>query len=74
MPKKYVQNALITWCEDNTSRIWKEIPNRESPAEFLIEAAEVLAREKHKRKKFSAKSFYIKKAKTRLTTKLSHLM
>uniref|UniRef100_A0A915PHM0 RAVE complex protein Rav1 C-terminal domain-containing protein n=1 Tax=Setaria digitata TaxID=48799 RepID=A0A915PHM0_9BILA len=24
MSRQYVQNALLTWCEDNTVRIWKE--------------------------------------------------
>uniref|UniRef100_W6NDT1 CBN-RBC-1 protein n=1 Tax=Haemonchus contortus TaxID=6289 RepID=W6NDT1_HAECO len=30
MPRKCMQAILITWCEDNTSRIWKETPSQES--------------------------------------------
>lgn len=38
MPRRCVQNALITWCEDNVSRIWKELSRREFPttAESLL--------------------------------------
>uniref|UniRef100_A0A915EAK0 Uncharacterized protein n=1 Tax=Ditylenchus dipsaci TaxID=166011 RepID=A0A915EAK0_9BILA len=76
MPRKFVQNTIITWCEDNTSRIWKEVPNRDSSQSesSLIEAAEVVSQEKHKRKKFSHKHFHLKKTKNRLVTKLSYLM
>lgn len=32
MPRKCIQSVLMTWCEDNTSRIWKETP----PPELAI--------------------------------------
>lgn len=74
MPRKYIQNAIITWCDDNTSRIWKEIPSRGTAFNVLIEAAEVVAQEKQKRKRFSHKNFHLKKAKGRLARKFSNLM
>ncbi|KAI1722626.1 dmX-like protein 1 [Ditylenchus destructor] len=75
MPRKFVQNTIITWCEDSTARIWKEIPNKDSnQAESLIEAAAIVTHEKQRRKKFTHRHFHLKKTKSRLVTKLTNLM
>ncbi|KAH7691221.1 RBC-1 protein, partial [Aphelenchoides avenae] len=69
MPRKCVQNALITWCEDNTSRIWKETPNTDRYTELLLDAVDSVTEEKQRRKK--SKHSRIKKARSRLVKKLS---
>uniref|UniRef100_A0A914YLS6 RAVE complex protein Rav1 C-terminal domain-containing protein n=1 Tax=Panagrolaimus superbus TaxID=310955 RepID=A0A914YLS6_9BILA len=73
MPRKCVQNAIITWCEDNTSRIWKQIPKSDSQLEALIEAVDVVSRTNERTLKKN-KSFRIKKARRKLVTKISQLV
>lgn len=68
--RKSIQNVLITWCEDNTSRIWKETPFHDSNLDSLLEAVDSVSREKQKRKHKHAS---IKKAGNKLISRLSHL-
>jgi DmX-like protein len=68
--RKSIQNVLITWCEDNTSRIWKETPFHDSNLDSLLEAVDSVTREKQKRKHKHAS---IKKAGNKLISRLSHL-
>ncbi|KAE9556016.1 hypothetical protein FO519_000762 [Halicephalobus sp. NKZ332] len=73
MPRKCVQNAIITWCEDNTSRIWKQTPKNDSQLEALIEAVDVVSKTTEKAQK-ARKSFKIKKARRKLVSKISQLL
>lgn len=73
MPRKCVQNAIITWCEDNTSRIWKQTPKNDSQLEALIEAVDVVSRTTEKAQK-ARKSFKMKKARRKLVSKISQLL
>ena len=84
MPRKIVHNALITWCEDNTARIWKEVQNSDSGLQYnffnVIQHAIVqqnghpsvikpLTNNKHNSHRVSLQ---MRKAKTRLIQKFSH--
>jgi hypothetical protein len=79
-----VHNALITCCEDNTARIWKEIPSNEPNLELhfinAVQNAIVLQQEKEnstKPKKANNShrvALQMRKAKSRLVHKLTHMM
>ncbi|CAG9539942.1 unnamed protein product [Cercopithifilaria johnstoni] len=42
MSRQYVQNTLLTWCEDNTVRIWKEAATVSLDFQAVISSAEVM--------------------------------
>lgn len=71
---KCVSNALITWCADNTSRIWKQTLSTNDTVEQLLNAVQVVQMEKPFRRKSSQKNNVSKKARTRLMSKISRLM
>uniref|UniRef100_A0AC34PUG3 RAVE complex protein Rav1 C-terminal domain-containing protein n=1 Tax=Panagrolaimus sp. JU765 TaxID=591449 RepID=A0AC34PUG3_9BILA len=73
MPRKCVQNAIITWCQDNTSRIWKQTPKNDTQLEALIEAVDFVSKTTEKTQK-TRKSFKIKKARRKLVSKISQLL
>ncbi|CAD5221721.1 unnamed protein product [Bursaphelenchus xylophilus] len=74
VPRKCVSNVLITWCSDNTSRIWKQTPSTNDTVEQLLTAVQVVQQEKPSRKKVSNKHNTLKKARTRLISKINKLM
>uniref|UniRef100_A0A7E4VLC2 WD_REPEATS_REGION domain-containing protein n=1 Tax=Panagrellus redivivus TaxID=6233 RepID=A0A7E4VLC2_PANRE len=73
MPRKCAQNAIITWCEDNISRIWKQTPKNDTQLENLIEAVDVVSKTAERFQKRN-KSFRVKKARRKLVTKISDLI
>jgi hypothetical protein len=86
MPRRLVHNALITWCEDNTARIWKEIPSNEPTPElhFINAVQNAIAIHHDKENNFNKPSkkshnshrvaFQMRKAKNRLVHKLTNIM
>ncbi|KAL7077250.1 hypothetical protein ACQ4LE_003475, partial [Meloidogyne hapla] len=82
MPRKLVHNALITWCEDNTARIWKEVQNGDSGHQYnffnVIQHAIVQQNGHPSASKPSTKhnshrvSLQMRKAKARLIQKFTH--
>ena len=84
MPRRLVHNALITWCEDNTARIWKEIPSNEpNPELHFINAVQNAIALEHEKENFNKPkkqynahkiAFQMRKAKGRLVHKLTHIM
>ncbi|TKR87267.1 hypothetical protein L596_011689 [Steinernema carpocapsae] len=71
MPRNCIQNVLITWCVDNTSRIWKENCQFDNAFDVngdIIEIAEV---EEHHHKKH--KHFRVKNARKKILNRLSKL-
>ncbi|KAK0411859.1 hypothetical protein QR680_005883 [Steinernema hermaphroditum] len=71
MPRNCIQNVLITWCVDNTSRIWKEnlpFDNAFDVNSDIIETADV---EEHHHKKH--KHFRVKNARKKILNRLSKL-
>jgi len=80
MPRKLVHNALITWCEDNTARIWKEVQNGDAGLQYnfinVIQHAIVqqnghpsVIKPKHNPHRVSLQ---MRKAKARLIQKFTH--
>ncbi|CAD5215760.1 unnamed protein product [Bursaphelenchus okinawaensis] len=75
VPRKCVSNVLITWCSDNTSRIWKQIPSTNDTVEQLLTAVQAVQQDKPSRKKAAAKhNNTLKKARTRLISKINKMM
>lgn len=44
--RQYVENVLLTWCEDNTVRIWKETATVYLDFQTVVNNAEVICIEK----------------------------
>uniref|UniRef100_A0AC35TZX5 WD_REPEATS_REGION domain-containing protein n=1 Tax=Rhabditophanes sp. KR3021 TaxID=114890 RepID=A0AC35TZX5_9BILA len=74
IPRKNIQNVLVSWCKDNTSRIWKEIVSNEATfTDINGEQSECYVTDKtSKRKHF--KNFGIKAAKSKLMNKMHQLI
>ncbi|KAI6235649.1 hypothetical protein M3Y95_00074000 [Aphelenchoides besseyi] len=74
VPRKCVNNAIITWCADNTSRVWKQTPSINDTVEQLLNAVQVVQQDRNVCKKTPSKHATLKKARTRLISKISRLM
>ncbi|KAL3102156.1 hypothetical protein niasHS_003565 [Heterodera schachtii] len=83
MPKRWAQNALITWCADKTARIWKETPSRDAHLELNFSGAveKVVAvqqeseqQQTDKIKKNPKMGAQMKRARGRLMHKLGQLI
>ncbi|CAI2358263.1 unnamed protein product [Caenorhabditis sp. 36 PRJEB53466] len=75
MPRKCIHSVLISWCDDNTSRIWKESPLPEtSIIDLTGEGGGEPLWEFQKSKKFFGKHIRVKKTKTKILNKLRSLI
>lgn len=75
MPKKCIYSSLISWCEDQTSRVWKESPPLEaSIIDLTGEGGGEPLWEKQKTKKFFGKHIKMKKTKNKILKKLRSFM
>uniref|UniRef100_A0A914I5X4 USP domain-containing protein n=1 Tax=Globodera rostochiensis TaxID=31243 RepID=A0A914I5X4_GLORO len=83
MPKRWAQNALITWCDDNTARIWKETPSQDAHVElhFISTIDKVIALQQEREqqsdnrlKKHPKMAAQMKRAKSRLMHKMGQLI
>ncbi|CAI5454852.1 unnamed protein product [Caenorhabditis angaria] len=75
MPKKCIFATLISWCEDNTSRIWREAPPPEmSIIDLTGEGGGEPLWDKQKTKKFLGKHIRVKKTKNRIINKLRTIL
>jgi hypothetical protein len=74
VPRKCVNNAIITWCADNTSRVWKQTPSVNDTVEQLLNAVQVVQQDRNITKKSPSKHATLKKARTRLMSKITRLM
>ncbi|CAB3399146.1 unnamed protein product [Caenorhabditis bovis] len=75
MPKKFIQAALISWCTDNTSRIWKETPPVEmSMIDLTGEGGGEPLWEKQKSRKLFGKPIRVKKTKNKILSKLKNIL
>lgn len=74
VPRKCVNNAIITWCADNTSRVWKQTPSINDTVEQLLNAVQVVQQDRNVTRKSPSKHATLKKARTRLMSKINKLM
>ncbi|KAK6017324.1 hypothetical protein OSTOST_17157 [Ostertagia ostertagi] len=74
MPRKCIQTVLMTWCEDNTSRIWKESPFQELTISDLCGDGGEVSWEKNRPRKFFGKHFRVKKIRNRIVNKLKGIV
>lgn len=54
--RKCVQNAIVTWCEDNTARIWKETCISSTEFQVVSSIYEVVSMEKAPEQKSKRRS------------------
>uniref|UniRef100_A0A9J2PHZ4 RAVE complex protein Rav1 C-terminal domain-containing protein n=1 Tax=Ascaris lumbricoides TaxID=6252 RepID=A0A9J2PHZ4_ASCLU len=73
MSRRCVQNVLLTWCEDNTARIWKEtVSTNTAPLNNdLLDAGSV---DKNTPSKLAYKSSKMRNARSRLMSRLKNLI
>ncbi|KAK6760766.1 hypothetical protein RB195_022003 [Necator americanus] len=76
MPRKCVQAVLMTWCEDNTSRIWKETP---PPELAMIDLSGdggtgEPSLERSRPRKFFGKHIRVKKTRNKIINKLKGIV
>lgn len=74
MPRKCIQAVLMTWCEDNTSRIWKETPPHELAIIDLSGDGGEQSIERIKPRKVFGKHFRVKKARNKILNKLKGIV
>ncbi|CAD6187487.1 unnamed protein product [Caenorhabditis auriculariae] len=74
MPRKCIQAALISWCADNTSRIWKETPPPELSIIDLSGDGGEPGWDKTRPKRIFGKHIRVKKTKNRIITKLKTML
>ncbi|WKY17140.1 hypothetical protein Q1695_001621 [Nippostrongylus brasiliensis] len=74
MPRKCIQAALITWCEDNTSRVWKETPSHELAIIDLSGDGGEPLMERNKPRKLFGKHLGVKKARNKILNKLKGMV
>ncbi|NP_001368760.1 RAVE complex protein Rav1 C-terminal domain-containing protein [Caenorhabditis elegans] len=75
MPRKCISPILMSWCEDRTSRIWKETPAPEtSIIDLTGEGGGDPLWDRQKQKKFLGKYIRVKKTKTKILNKLRKMM
>ncbi|CAJ0582912.1 unnamed protein product, partial [Mesorhabditis spiculigera] len=73
MPRKCVSNVLITWCSDNTSRIWKETPSTESLMFELNNETENVAPHANEKKGHGKFKHNVKRARNKILRKFHHI-
>ncbi|VDN05634.1 unnamed protein product [Thelazia callipaeda] len=66
MPKQYVQNVLLTWCEDNTVRVWKEPTTESSDFQIMKSVAEVACLERNLRSEHRSKNHSIRSTRIKI--------
>uniref|UniRef100_A0A8R1HL41 WD_REPEATS_REGION domain-containing protein n=1 Tax=Caenorhabditis japonica TaxID=281687 RepID=A0A8R1HL41_CAEJA len=75
MPRKCIHAVLVSWCEDKTSRIWKELPPPEtSIIDLTGEGGGEPLWDRQKSKKFLGKHIKVKKTKNKILNKLKSLL
>lgn len=72
--RQCVQNALLTWCEDNTVRIWKEGTNIASDFQVVNSAAEVTSIEKSSPKERRSKRHSLWSTRTRIKALIKKIL
>ncbi|VDM63599.1 unnamed protein product [Angiostrongylus costaricensis] len=70
MPRKCIQAVLMTWCVDNTSRIWKETPPPELAIIDLNGDGGEPSWERSRPRKIFGKHFRVKKTRNKIINKL----
>ncbi|EJW88048.1 hypothetical protein WUBG_01037 [Wuchereria bancrofti] len=74
MSRQYVQNALLTWCEDNTVRIWKEATTVSVDFQTVISTAEVIFIEKSPTGERCSKKHSLRSTRAKIKTFLKKIM
>ncbi|KAM3726028.1 DmX-like protein [Dirofilaria immitis] len=74
MSRQYVQNALLTWCEDSTVRIWKEAATGSLDFQTVISTAEVAYVEKSPTRKPYSKKHSFRGTRAKIKTFLKKIM
>ncbi|EGT40330.1 CBN-RBC-1 protein [Caenorhabditis brenneri] len=75
MPRKCIAPILMSWCEDRTSRLWKETPPPEgSIIDLTGEGGGDPLWDRQKPKKFLGKYIRVKKTKTKILNKIRKMM
>ncbi|PAV73993.1 hypothetical protein WR25_00480 [Diploscapter pachys] len=74
MPHKCIQSVLLTWCIDNTSRIWKETPPPELAIIDLTGDGGEPAWEQQRPRKILGKQVRLKKARNKIMAKFRHMI
>ncbi|EJD75711.1 hypothetical protein LOAG_17206 [Loa loa] len=74
MSRQYVQNVLLTWCEDNTVRIWKETATVSLDFQTVINMAEVICIEKSSTKERCSKKHSLRGPRTKIKAFLKKIM
>uniref|UniRef100_A0A914VV83 Uncharacterized protein n=1 Tax=Plectus sambesii TaxID=2011161 RepID=A0A914VV83_9BILA len=72
MPRHCMANVLMTWCKDNTSRIWKETPTYDG-ADMSCETLDNSSIDFNNRKKLHHKHFRMRHARHKITHRLKQL-
>ncbi|VDK60113.1 unnamed protein product [Cylicostephanus goldi] len=70
----FLTAVLMTWCEDNTSRIWKETPAPELAMIDLSGDGGEPSWEKNRPRKFFGKHFRVKKTRNKIVNKLKGIV
>ncbi|CAI4224874.1 unnamed protein product [Auanema sp. JU1783] len=74
IPRKSITSALITWCKDNTSRIWRETHTTELAAiEVSGDGGEPFW-EHSRSRKFLGREVHLKKTTSRIVSKFKKIM
>ncbi|KAK6110658.1 RAVE protein 1 C terminal family protein [Brugia pahangi] len=74
MSRQYVQNALLTWCGDNTVRIWKESTTISVDFQTVISTAEVICIEKSLTGERCSKKHSLRSTRAKIKTFLKKIM
>uniref|UniRef100_A0A1I7WD60 WD_REPEATS_REGION domain-containing protein n=1 Tax=Heterorhabditis bacteriophora TaxID=37862 RepID=A0A1I7WD60_HETBA len=74
MPRKCIQSVLITWCVDNTSRLWKETPPPELAIIDITGDGGEPAWERTRPRTFFGKHFRVKKTRNKIMAKLKGIV
>ncbi|VDM24379.1 unnamed protein product [Toxocara canis] len=74
MSRRCVQNVLLTWCEDNTARIWKETPAVSFALQMNSDFADAVFADKNTPAKFSYKSNKMWNARSKMISRLKNLI
>ncbi|MFH4976062.1 hypothetical protein AB6A40_002771 [Gnathostoma spinigerum] len=74
MSRRCVQNVLMTWCEDNTVRIWKETPTPEFSVQFNGDSLDTTSTDKALSKKTAIRHSRIRNVRTKIASRLRNIL
>uniref|UniRef100_A0A158R4B7 WD_REPEATS_REGION domain-containing protein n=1 Tax=Syphacia muris TaxID=451379 RepID=A0A158R4B7_9BILA len=74
MPRRCVQNVLVSWCEDNTARLWKEAPFPDDCLSFNSDLTDSGCYDEINVEKFYQHRQRFTNARRKVMTRLKNLM